>query len=157
MTMDLRRPHCPYCSRPTHPGTRLGRYRRGSREVVIEARFWECPEDCEGPDGERPFRFQDAALLRLNDEAARSAWQVRFAEEMPPSGRPGRKSASRRSAPVQVRLTEAERLRLDRERGDLTLSAYLREAAFQRPASPRAPRFPLVENESVDGPHRRAS
>jgi hypothetical protein len=125
---------------------------------VIEERFWECAGDCEGPDGERPFRYQDATLLRLNDDAARLAWQTRFDEAMPPSGRPGRKSASRRrSAPVQVRLTEAERRRLERERGDLTLSAYLREAAFQRPASPRAPGFPLIENEDVAGPHRKAS
>lgn len=155
--MELRPPHCPYCDRSARLEVRPGRYRRGTREVVSESRFWECPTGCEGPDGERPFRFQDAALLRVNDEAARAAWRERFGEAMPPSGRPGRKSATRRTAAVQVRLTQAERHRLDLERGDLSLSALVREAVLRRPGSPRAPRFPLVETDDVTGPHRRAS
>lgn len=95
--------------------------------------------------------------MRLNDEAARAAWTEKFAEPMPPAGRPGRKTRARRSAPVQVRLTEQERDRLERERGDLSLSAYVRSAVFHRPASPRAPGFPLTETDVLDGPHRRAS
>jgi hypothetical protein len=154
--MSRDRPRCPYCDEPAELRVRTTRYRRGEREVSVPTRFWECPLECEGPDGARPFRFENPHLLRSNDEAARSAWQAQFGEPMPTSRRPGRKPSEPREVRVQLRLTRTERQEMDRLRGGASLSNLVRERALQRYGSPRAPGFPLVENEDPEGPHRRA-
>ncbi len=152
--MEPTPPLCPFCSSQAHLSTRESRYRRGARVVSVQTQHWECPADCEGPDGARPFRFQDPALLRSNDERAEVAWREKFGQEMPASGRPGRKTAARRLAPIQVRLTPSERDELDRQRGALPVSAYVR-SLLHPTVSSRAPRFPLVDTEGPQGPRRR--
>lgn len=155
--MDFEAPACPYCQEPAILSSRVTRYRRGQRELPVKTGYWECPSGCEGPDGSMPFCFEDPQLLRANDEKTRAAWLDRFGEPMPPSRRPGRKPAERRSTRVQVRLTPSERLQLDRDRGDASRSAFLRDRALQGARSPAAPGFPLVDRADPNESHREAS
>jgi hypothetical protein len=124
-------PACPYCHTPARLGTRISRYRRGDRVLPVEVQHWECPAGCLAEDAQGPFRFEDPALLRANDEAARQAWMERFAEPMPPSGRPGRKPKEKRTVRVQVMLTPSEAQSIDHARGDLDRSEYLRRRVLR--------------------------
>lgn len=126
MTMNKKAVNCPFCERPAKLVTRKSRYRRGDRLVSVSTQHWECQNGCAGPDGGVPFQFEDPALLRGNDRAARKAWREYYGEEMPAALRPGPKPREARSHRIQVMLTESERQLLDRRRGDLSRSEYLR-------------------------------
>ncbi|MFH1465097.1 MAG: hypothetical protein ABIO70_11995 [Pseudomonadota bacterium] len=119
-------PCCPYCGAVARLGTRISRYRRGERVLAVEVRHWECPAGCLAEDGQSPLHFEDPPLLRANDEEARRAWLERFGGPMPPSGRPGRKPRERRSVRVQVLVTPSEAEAIDRARGELDRSEYIR-------------------------------
>lgn len=115
------------------------RYRRGSRVVSVATRFWECADSCEGPDGERPFQFVDAQLAEANDAAARVAWQHRFGAEMPPAGRPGRKTDKPRRKRVPVLMSDDELRLLDEARGRMSRGAFLRQAMRRAAAADNPP------------------
>lgn len=100
--------------------------RRGERVLALDVHHWACVSGCLDEDGTSPFRFEDAALLRQNDEAARTAWQERFGEPLPSSGRPGRKPVERRDVRVQILLTASEVALLDRSRGEMPRSEFIR-------------------------------
>lgn len=119
-------PPCPFCGVPTHMGSRATHVRRGARVLTLDARHWECASGCLDEDGTSPFRFEDAALLRQNDEATRTAWLERFGEPLPPSRRPGRKPPERRDVRVSILLTASEADVLDRSRGEVPRSAFIR-------------------------------
>jgi hypothetical protein len=91
---DLPTPTCPYCNAPAILRNQPAHYRRSDRVLSLDLPYWECPSGCAGPDGEVPFRFADAALLRAHDAAARAAWAERFGEPMPPSAFQSRKSSA---------------------------------------------------------------
>src|SRR5437016_46550 len=107
---------CPSCKKPALLRDRIARYRRGRKVASVKTQCWECPSNCIGPDGSRPFQFHDARLLRQNDEAARVAWRHQFGEDMPRPSRPGRKSKEPRVTRLQVLLTEKELKKLDESR-----------------------------------------
>ncbi len=152
MSKDV--PNCPYCLSPAVPGTRVARVRRGRRVLSVEVRHWQCPGACPGPEGVPPFRFEDPELLRANDDAARRAWRERFGEEMPPARRPGRKPREKKTARIAVLFTESQRRQLDRARGAVSRSEYVRAAALSPLGSRRAPSFPLADCSEPDGRHR---
>jgi hypothetical protein len=123
-------PTCPYCGKKTRTGTHTATFRRGARVLAVEVRHRECPDTHPGPDGEVPFRFEDAVLLKANDEAARAAWQAKFGEPMPPATRPGRKPREPRTVRLTVLLTESEAERIDAERGDVPRADFVRQRVF---------------------------
>ena len=125
---DVAAQSCPYCEVEARLVERTVRFRRGRRVLSVEVREWECPNACAGPDGERPFRFQDPALMRHNEQVARAAWLQRYGEPMPARRLPGRKTTAHRRVRVPVLLTTEEVARLDRLRGSMSRSAYLRRA-----------------------------
>ena len=127
----MRTTPCPYCNRPAVLATRTSRYRRGDRVLAVEAKNWECASGCAGPNGEQPFRFEDPLLMVENDRVARGAWLDRFHEEMPPTGRPGRKTEEPRNVRVQVLFTSSEEEAIDAVRGDLPRSEFLRREVLR--------------------------
>ena len=115
------------------------RYRRGNRVVSVPTQFWECSDQCQGPDGERPFQFVDADLMEANDAAARAAWRRRFGAEMPPAGRPGRKTDQPRRKRVPVLMSDEEVRLLDHARGGMSRGAFLRHAMRRAAAADELP------------------
>jgi hypothetical protein len=83
--MDEIRMDCPFCGQPVVRVTRPATYRRADRIVRIDTQCWQCPTDCEGPDGSKPFTFYDVHQLKANDENAKVAWLAQYNEPMPPS------------------------------------------------------------------------
>ena len=126
MTTETRT--CPYCEEPAILREGTTRYRRGERVVAVTTHYWECPSNCTGPDGERPFRFEDQRIGKANAEAAEDAWRARFGEPMPPPGKPGRKTKAPRTRRVPVLMSDDELQLLDRLRGRMSRGAYLRRA-----------------------------
>lgn len=144
-------PACPFCGKRATFENGQSRYRRGPRVVSVKTKHWRCPSDCQGPDGSRPFLFEDPQLLRANDEAARAAWQRTFDEEMPLPKRPGRKPEEPRGERVQVLLSRREREALDRTRGSRSRSEVLRARTFDHAGG--GPEFPLEDSANPRGPH----
>jgi hypothetical protein len=121
-------PLCSGCQQTAHLASRLRRIHRGDRVLAVDSWTWECSRDCADPfSGERPFRFADQPLLAWEQEQIRDAWQARFGEPLPPSER-GKHPGPHRSVRVPVMLTPAEAARLDKLRGELTRSEFLRRA-----------------------------
>ncbi len=76
---------CAFCAEAAVLKSGTSTYRRGGKSVTLTTQFWECPSDCAGPDGDKPFQFVTAPLMKANDAAARKAWKTMFKEEMPKS------------------------------------------------------------------------
>ena len=129
-------PTCPYCEKHARRTLREVRVRRGERVMPVQMDTWECPSGCAGPDGEVPFQFIDRALALENDASARVAWLARFGEPLPPSRRPGRKPPEKRVVPLHVLLTPSEERELDRMRGGVSRSEFIRTRLFGTGESP---------------------
>jgi len=101
--------------------------RRGDRTVKYEGHGWRCSR-CTDPDsGQAPLEFVDAQLMKANEAALAAAWQAKYGEDLPPSGRPGRKTDNPRTERVAVLLTPEELERVDARRGARSRSQFLRE------------------------------
>jgi hypothetical protein len=124
-------PLCPYCGQPSRLDGRVTQVRRGDRVLSVSVKHWQCDLGCVEEDGTTPFRFEDPALMRGNDEAIRAAWLARFGEQLPRAGRPGRKPKEARQVRVQVMLTASELAQIDKERGSSTRSEYMRRRVLQ--------------------------
>lgn len=125
--MDLTPPPCnhPDCVVALLPRTCMAR--RGDRTVTYEGHGWRCAR-CADPDtGQPPLEFVDAQLQQANEAALARAWREKFAEDLPPSGRPGRKTDTPRTERVAVLLTPDELGRVDANRGGRSRSEFLRE------------------------------
>jgi hypothetical protein len=127
---------CPRCRGTRHQITKEGRTRRGDRLVTYPARFWSCPQCHDPATGEQPFVYADMEQLDANQAAARSAWQRKFSEPMPPRRKGG---APRKREPrehlVPVRMTGSELENLDKNRGELSRGAFIRRQVFGCEAS----------------------
>jgi hypothetical protein len=94
----------------------------------MEGWIWECPTGCPDPaDGNVPYQFTTFELMSWEEARARDEWAVRFGEPMPPSRR-ARLPDEQRSLRVSLLLTPDEAERLDRLRGDMSRSEFLRRA-----------------------------
>jgi hypothetical protein len=125
--MDLNPPTCnhPECKVTLH--ARPAMARRGERTVAYEAVGWRCNR-CADPDtGKPPLEFLDAALMAANEDALTSAWREKYDEDVPPTGRPGRKTEAPRTERIAVLLTPEELVRVDARRGSRSRSEFLRE------------------------------
>jgi hypothetical protein len=125
--MDVITPVCnhPDCVVTLVPRASVGR--RGLRTAAYEAHGWRCSR-CADPDtGDPPLEFVDAQLMRANQAALARAWEEKYNEVLPPSGRPGRKTANPRTERVAVLLTPEELDRVDARRGSRSRSDFLRE------------------------------
>ena len=106
--------------------------RRGSRTVHYVARVWSCAT-CADPDtGSPPLEFIDAQLIALNDEALRRAWLQKYGEDIPASGRPGRKTDEPKAERVAVLLTTEDMELVDASRGSRSRSEFLRDIISDR-------------------------
>ena len=125
--MDLTIPTCNYPDCVVSLVTRNCMGRRGERTISYEGHGWRC-ERCADPEtGQAPLEFVDAQLLKANEAEMAAAWRAKFGEDLPPSGRPGRKSDNPRSERVAVLLTPEELDRVDARRGARSRSEFLRE------------------------------
>jgi len=125
--MDLTPPPCnhPDCVVTLVPRACMAR--RGDRTVSYEGYGWRCAH-CADPDtGQPPLEFVDARLMAANEAALARAWREKYGEELPPSGRPGRKTDAPRTERVAVLLTPEELDRVDAQRGGRSRSEFLRE------------------------------
>lgn len=113
--------------------TRTARVRRGDRSTTTPSLYWSCAS-CVDPVEGGPLEFVDAELMARNDEAAVRAWEESFGEPLPPARRPGRKPVEPHTERVVLLLTETELTRLDKARGELSRSEYIR-ALLGRAAS----------------------
>ncbi len=125
--MDLSVPTCNHPECVPALVTRACTGRRGTRTVAYEGHGWRCSR-CADPDtGEAPLEFVDAQLMHRNEEALRAAWRQKFGEELPPSGRPGRKTDQPRTERVAVLLTTEDLDQIDAWRGGRSRSEFVRD------------------------------
>ena len=125
--MDLIPPRCnaPECIVTLQ--TRTAMARRGDRTLTYPARYWRCDRCADPETGEPPLEFLDAAVMSANDEVLSHAWQEKYAEMIPASGRPGRKTETPLTERVAVLLTPEELRRVDAGRGPRSRSEFLRD------------------------------
>jgi hypothetical protein len=64
--------------------------------------------------------------MRANDAALAAAWEQKYGEPVPATGRPGRRTDSPRTERVAVLLTPHELARLGEARGQTTRSEFVR-------------------------------
>ena len=95
--------------------------------MAYEARVWRCDHCTDLETGESPFEFLDAQLMAANDAALATAWRNKYGDEVPATGRPGRKTDAARTERVAVLLTAAELDHVDAKRGSRSRSDFLRE------------------------------
>ena len=130
--MDLKPPTCNHPDCPVTLQERPAAARRGPRTVTYVARVWSCGR-CADPDtGAPPLEFLDARLVSLNDESLGRAWREKFAEDVPASGRPGRKTEEPKTERVAVLLTPGDLQQVDATRGSRSRSEFLREVITER-------------------------
>ena len=110
---------------------RTAQIRRGARLLEVSRAYWRCSE-CRDPLSGDALEVIDAELSSENEERAREAWKARFQEELPPAGPPGRKPGRTREQRVTILLTDEELADLDRRRGELTRSDFIRESVLHR-------------------------
>lgn len=119
---------CSACGNPATLVPRAARFRRGDRVLAMEGWIWECTSGCADPmDGSLPYQFTTFELMSWEDARAREEWKTRFGEPMPPSRR-ARLPDDQRSLRVSLLLTPDEAERLDRLRGEMSRSEFLRKA-----------------------------
>ena len=124
--MDLITPTCNHPDCHATLRTRSAMARRGDRTVAYEAQVWRC-DRCTDPDGGEPLEFLDAQLMAANDAALAAAWTARYAEDVPASGRPGRRSEAPKTERVAVLLTPDELAAVDERRHGRSRSVFLRQ------------------------------
>ncbi|MFH1466888.1 MAG: hypothetical protein ABIO70_21065 [Pseudomonadota bacterium] len=130
--MDLKTPACNHPDCPVALQERPATARRGPRTVTYVARVWSCGR-CADPDsGVPPLEFLDAQLVALNDEALGRAWREKYDEDLPASGRPGRKTDEPKTERVAVLLTSEDMELVDANRGSKSRSEFLREVISER-------------------------
>lgn len=121
-------PPCSGCGNPATLVPRPARFRRGDRVLAIDGWIWECSSGCPDPvDGSLPYQFTTFELMSWEEARARDEWRARFGEPMPASRR-ARLPDDRRSLRVSLLLTPDEAERLDRLRGEMSRSEFLRRA-----------------------------
>lgn len=126
MKPDITTPKCPFCAEAPSLQPRTARYRRGDRTLAMDSWIWQCESGCVDPDsGAAPFQFTSPPLMKWTDARARTQWEERFGEPMPPSRR-GRRKGPSRSVRVPVMFTPDEIEKLDRIRGERSRSEFLR-------------------------------
>jgi hypothetical protein len=124
-------PKCAVCGGASVPTTALIRYRRGGKVLAVQTLQWMCPGDCIGPVGEKPHVFADFGTLRRNEQQAQAKWLERFGEPMPPPSRSGRPAPPLEEActeRLQVLLTKTQLQAIDRSRGSLSRSEFVRRS-----------------------------
>lgn len=106
--------------------------RRGERSVSVTWHRYVCTDDCRSERDDGPFEFVTAELHDANVQVAGAAWSEKFGEPIPPPGRPGRppRAGAKSTERVPVLFTRDELDEIDRRRGDLSRSAYVRKAAL---------------------------
>lgn len=128
MELRISPPNCSGCGQPATLVPRSTRFRRGDRVLAVDGWIWECASRCPDPaDGTVPYQFTTFELMSWEEDRAREAWQARFGEPMPPSRR-ARLPDEQRSLRVSLLLTPDEAERLDRLRGEMSRSEFLRRA-----------------------------
>lgn len=127
MTKTEGGPVCPFCDVAAQPSERTTQVRRGDRVLSVVVKHWECTTGCLDEDGASPFRFEDPPTMKANDETIRAAWLTRFGAPLPRAGRPGRKPEEPRDVRVQLMLTSSELAAIDKERGALSRSEFIRQ------------------------------
>jgi hypothetical protein len=106
--------------------------RRGDRSVSVTWHRYVCPGECRSERDGGVFEFVTAAVHDANVNAAEAAWVEKFGEPIPAPGRPGRppRAGTKSTERVPVLFTTDELDEIDRRRGDLSRSAYVRKAAL---------------------------
>jgi hypothetical protein len=106
--MELKPPTCNHFDCVVTLHGRPAMARRGAHTVAYEAHVWRC-DRCSDPDtGRPPLEFLDAQLIAANDAALATVWREKYGEEIPATGRPGRKTEAPRTERVAVLLTPEE-------------------------------------------------
>lgn len=123
---------CPSCGAPAPlvPYTHL--VKRGDRSVTVTWYQHVCQGECRSERDGGPFEFVTADVHDANVKAAQDAWATKYGEPLPPPGKPGRptRGAAKSTERVHVLFTPDELEEIDRRRGDLSRSEYVRTATL---------------------------
>ena len=122
--------NCPLCGASAVRTTRSLHVRRGDRDVNVVVESLVCDACADPMTGEKPFRFVDPPTGDHNHARISDAWQAKYGEPLPKRGVPGRPTDARRSERVSVLLSPEEVAKVDRRRGRLSRSEFLRRAGL---------------------------
>lgn len=91
-----------------------------------------CNRGCRSERDGQPLSFVTEAAGIANRAATEAAWQEKYGEVLPPPGRAGRpnRAATASNERVPVKFTRDELEEIDRRRGDLSRSAFVRQATL---------------------------
>jgi len=112
---------------PIETRTHKRLFRRAGRSVTVEVESTFDPERIDPETGEKGFEFTTLEQARAADARIAERWQAKYGGPLPPKRGPGpRPSGDSRKRTVTVRLSEEEIEALDRARGDLGRSEFIR-------------------------------
>ena len=127
---------CPSCGGAAILAQFPNTVRRGDRRLDVVGHKYVCPHGClDGRD--EPLSFVTKAVSEADWKAVRALWTEKFGEPIPEPAKPGR--PMRAGAPsdtrVPVLFTAAEVEEIDRRRGSLSRSDYVRNKVLGGRAS----------------------
>jgi hypothetical protein len=133
MTLN-REEACPSCGKPAAIESYPHTVRRQDRAVGLRWHRYVCHEGCSSERDGGSLSFVTEAVGENDRAAAEGAWREKYGEAIPAprtAGRPQR-AGSPSSERVPVLFTREELREIDRRRGDLSRSAFVRQAAVGR-------------------------
>jgi len=123
---------CPSCGKPCTRSTYRHTVRRGDRSLALDWHQFVCGHGCLSETDDDALTFVTAAVAEADRVATEAAWKGKYLEPIPPPGRAGRprRSVGPTDERVPVKFTREELQEIDRRRGDLSRSAFVRLATL---------------------------
>lgn len=123
---------CPSCGVPSVLTPYAHTVRRGDRFVQVTWSRYVCHSGCLAERTDEPYSFVTMDLGERNRIESERAWMLKYGDEIPPPGRAGRphRAGAPSSERVPVLFTSDELEDIDRRRGGLSRSAFVRQAVL---------------------------
>lgn len=127
---------CPSCGEPAELAKFPHTVRRGDLRIDVIGHKYVCAKGCLDARDE-PLSFVTSAVADANTMAAETAWLERYGSAIPEPARRGRptRAGGPSDTRVPVLFTAAEVEEIDRRRGGLSRSDYVRRKVLGGRAS----------------------
>ena len=123
---------CPSCGKPARLTAYAHTVRRGDKAIAVTWHMYACEQGCRSERNGEPFAFVNLSVSDENRAATDAAWREKYGESLPAPLRGGRppRAGTPSTERVPILFTRDELDDIDRRRGDLSRSAFVRQAAL---------------------------